>query len=63
MVQRPPPNTLSFAGAHVMGFGAGVGPANNRDSLYSNEKPTYGNYQSHSSDMHPQPVDTRSVRV
>ena len=21
MVQRPPPNTLAFAGAHVLGFG------------------------------------------
>jgi len=63
MVQKPPTNTLAFAGAHVMGFGNGMGATNNRESMYSNEKTAYGNYQSHSSDMHPQPVDTRSVRV
>lgn len=50
MVQRPPPNTLAFAGAHVLGFG---GPSH-RESTYSTaEKPVFGNYQqSYSSDMY-----------
>jgi hypothetical protein len=52
MVQKPPTNTFAFAGAHVMGFGGGIGTQNNRESMYSAEKQTYGNYQSHSSDMY-----------
>ena len=62
IVQRPPPNTLAFAGAHVLGFGGGP---SQRDSMYSTaEKPSYGNYQqSYTSDMYQQPLDNRTVRV